>query len=476
MQLKKGEIIEVDIHALAFMGGGIGKYKGGLCKSPTCCDAEKSSVGLTVFVEKTIPGDKVRASLTKIKPKFAEAKLVEIVSPSKDRIKPVCKYFGICGGCQFQFMSYEKQLEFKKQHVIDAFERIGKIFAPPVLTVIACDDPFYYRNKMEFSFGYNEKMQFALGLHLPERRYDILDVDECFLQSKRSVEIFNKVREFAIEHNWLPYQYSCNKGFLQSLFIREGKRTGEIMVNLIAAENVGNDWPENLQKDLEDFVELLKDCDSVYFSKIINQRGQRKRIEERLLHGEKTITEKMILPNGDELSFEISPQAFFQVNTLQAEKLYYEVVKMLEEGGHDVIFDLYCGTGTIGLFLARHCNQVYGIELLPEAVFAARENARKNKIFNIDFYAGDAAKIVSDLKVRPSAIVVDPPRAGLTEKLIKEINDFDPKTIVYVSCNPATLARDCQVFARYNYKVVKTVPVDMFPQTYHIENVCLLRR
>lgn len=461
MQLKKGEIIEVDIHALAFMGGGVGKHD-----------------GLTVFVEKTIPGDKVKAALTKIKPKYAEAKLVEIVEASKDRIAPVCKHFGTCGGCTLQSLPYEKQLEFKKQHVIDAFERIGKISKPPVFDVVKCDEPYFYRNKMEFSFGYDSQMQFALGLHLPERRYDILNVEECFLQSERSVSILNMVRKFAIEHKWLPYQYSCNKGYLRSLFIREGKRTGEIMVNLTVSESPDDveKLPQNFEDDMKAFAELLKDCDSVYFSKAISRRGVKKQIKETLLHGKKSITEKMILPNGDELSFEITPQAFFQVNTLQAEKLYFEVVKMIEEKAQDVVFDFYCGTGTIGLFLAKHCKQVYGIELLPEAVLAAKENAQRNAIFNIDFHQGDAAKVVSVIKEKPSAVVVDPPRAGLNEDLIKSINDFGPQTVVYVSCNPATLARDCQIFAQYGYKVTKIVPVDMFPQTYHIENVALLER
>lgn len=461
MQLKKGEIIEVDIHALAFMGGGIGKHN-----------------GMTVFVEKTIPGDKVKVALTKIKPKYAEAKLVEIVEASKDRIAPVCKYFGTCGGCTLQSLPYEKQLEFKKQHVIDAFERIGKIAAPPVCDVVKCDEPYFYRNKMEFSFGYDSQMQFALGFHLPERKYDIFNVDECFLQSERSVSILNRVREFAIEHNWLPYQYSCNKGYLRSLFIREAKRTGEIMVNLTVAENLddGSKLPTNFEDDLKEFAELLKDCDSVYFSKVISKRGMRKQIKETLLQGKKSITEKMVLLNGDELSFEITPQAFFQVNTLQAEKLYFEVVKMLEGRAEGTVFDLYCGTGAIGLFLSRHFKQIYGIEIVPEAIEAAKENACKNNITNIDFYLGDASKIVSEIKGKPSVVVVDPPRAGLTANLIKTINDFDPKTVVYVSCDVGTLARDCQIFEQYVYSVKKIVPVDMFPQTYHIENVCLLDR
>ncbi len=456
MQLQKGQIVELDIHALAFGGAGIGKYR-----------------GLTVFVEKTMPGDKVQASFTRIKPTFAEAKLVEISAQSMDREKPRCPYSGICGGCQMQFMPYEKQLEFKKQHVIDAFERIGKVYDPPVLDIIGCKDPFYYRNKMEFSFGYDAEMNFALGMHLPGRRYDILDLKECHLQSELSVEIVNKVRSFAIKRKWLPFKYSCGEGFLRSLFIREAKSTGEVMVNLSTSDQV----PEDLEEGLSEFVETLKNerIISVYWSRVISKRGQRKRIKERLLYGKATLNEKMIV-GKDELSFEIMPQSFFQVNTLQAEILYSQVVDMALEKGHNTVFDLFCGTGTIGLFLAKHVEQVLGIELVEDSVKVARENAMRNNIFNIDFFVGDVGKVLGSVRERPSLIVVDPPRAGLTEKMIKKMNDFGASQIIYVSCNPSTLARDCCWLKEYGYQVKKIQPVDMFPHTYHIENVCLLER
>lgn len=455
MQYKKGEIIEFDVHALAFGGAGLGKYE-----------------GVTVFVEGTMPGDRVKASLRRIKSNFMEAKLVEIVKPSADRVEPRCPYANVCGGCHFQFMPYEKQLEFKKQHVIDAFERIGKIYDPPVGDVIGCEEEFYYRNKMEFSFGYGADMNFALGLHLPGRRYDILDLKECHLQSEASSELVNKVRDFVLKKGWEPYKYSCGEGFLRSLFIREGKRTGETMVNLATSHNV----PEDVEKGMEEFAGLLGEVDSVYWSQIISQRGRPKQIKERLLAGKKAITEKMILANGDELEFDILPQAFFQVNTHQAEILYSEVLKLAAAGNHGVVFDLFCGTGTIGLFLAKHCEQVVGIELNPETVKAAHENAQKNKVFNIDFYTGDVGKMLRAMRERPSLIVVDPPRAGLTEKIVKQMNDFGASQIIYVSCNPSTLARDCDWLRGYGYGVKSIQPVDMFPHTYHIENVCLLER
>ncbi|MBT4917602.1 23S rRNA (uracil(1939)-C(5))-methyltransferase RlmD [Candidatus Peregrinibacteria bacterium] len=462
MQLKKGEIIEFDVHAMAFGGSGIGKYE-----------------GMTVFVDKAMPGDRVKAALTRIKPKFAESKFVEIVKPSPDRVEPKCKYSGKCGGCQLQFMPYKKQVEFKQQNVIDSFERIGKIFDANVLDVIECKEPFYYRNKMEFSFGYDADMQFTLGMHVPGRRFDILDLTECHLESKLSTDILNITRAFMRESEWKPFKYSIGKGFLRALYIREGKRTGEVLVNLVTSDDVPKNFDEEIKKYV-DKVSTMSDGDqkvtSIYWTTIISKRGQRRQTKEKVLFGKRFLTEKMILENGDELSFDILPQAFFQVNTYQAELLYQEVLKLATQSTNGTVFDLFCGTGTIGLFLAKHCEKVLGIELNEEAVKAARENAQKNNIFNIDFYVGDATKMLGDIKEFPSLIVVDPPRAGLTENMIKHMNSFNADRIIYVSCNPSTLARDCAWLKEYGYKVKSVQPVDMFPHTYHIENVCLLER
>lgn len=462
MQLKKGQILEFDIMTLAFGGAGIGKHE-----------------GLTIFVEKTMPGDRVKASLTRIKNNFCEAKLVEIVKASADRVKPQCPYFGICGGCQLQFMPYEKQLELKKQQVVDAFERIGKIYNPPVADILGSEDSYYYRNKMEFSFGYDAKMEFALGMHLPGRRFDILDLKECHLQSDFSSRLVNSIRDFSIRKKWKSFKIMANEGLLKALYVRESRRTNELMLNLVTSEEL----PENFEKDFEELVkEILlvpsddKKIASIYWSKVINRGGAPKQIKEKLFYGKPALTEKMILGNGDNLDFDILPQAFFQVNTLQAEVLYSQALKFGLLNSHKMIFDLFCGTGTIGLFFAKHVEQVLGIELNEQAVQAARENARKNKIFNIDFFTGDVSKVLDTVRERPSLIVIDPPRAGLTEKIIKKINDFGANEIVYVSCNPATLARDAAWLKEYGYQVEAIQPVDMFPHTFHIECVCYLKR
>lgn len=455
--MKKGEIIELEISTLAFGGKGLGKID-----------------GKAVFVDLAVPGDKVRASVTKIKSNYLEAKLVEILVPSAKRVAVKCPYFGVCGGCQFQHLPYEDQLEIKKQHVVDSFERIGEMSNPPVLEILGSADHYYYRNKMEFSFGYDEEMNFALGMHLPGRRYDILDLKECHLQSAESAKIVNTVREWALNSGLKPYRFQTEEGELKALYIRESKRTNERIVNLVTAEKV----PENFEALLEKLSAAMGEIEvsSFYWSQVISRRGMPRQTVEHLVCGKKTITEKMILANGDELSFDIHPQAFFQVNTLQAEILYNEVVKLATENPCELVFDLFCGTGTIGLFLAKHCGQVVGVELNKDAVESAILNARRNNIFNIDFFAGDVAKVLSDLKHKPSLIVVDPPRAGLTAKMIKQVSDFGTNKVIYVSCNPATMARDCLLLREFGFKVKKIQPVDMFPQTFHIENVALLER
>lgn len=560
MQLKKGQIVEIEIDALAFGGAGIGRY----------FESHQEDRGLAVFVKDTMPGDLVKASFTKIKKTYAEAKLVEIARPSAERIEPKCRYFEQCGGCQLQFMPYEKQLELKKQQVIDAFERIGGFENPPVMEILASEKEFYYRNKMEFSFGYDAEMNFALGLHLPGRRYDILDLEECHLQSEFSFRLVNLVRDFfgkkfkkfgsndenkksevslkaeVSKNSWNPYQFSCGLGFLRSLYIREGKNTGEVMINLETSEQE----PEDLEEVLKNFVEELvkfneefgerfggsleggfenskenyetekpKKIVSIYWTKITSKRGQRKKIESNLLYGKESFLEILDLEkqkgvSTSQMRFEVLPQAFFQVNTEQAEVLYSRVLdfasesrgksadkkskdEKLRDGG--VIFDLFCGTGTIGLFLAKKLpnSQVIGIELNEDAIKIAKKNAELNEIKNIEFYNGDVGKILEEINIsensdlienleskkieeskfsKPDLIVIDPPRAGLTPKMIELIKDFKTERLVYVSCNPATLARDCKNFQESGYKIQKIQPVDMFPQTFHIETVCLLEK
>lgn len=457
MNLRKGQVLDLKIESIAFGGKGVGRHD-----------------GLTVFVDKTMPGDEVKASLSRIKSNFCEADLVEIVKKSAERVEPECKHFGICGGCNFQFMPYEKQLEMKRQHVVDAFERIGGFDDVVVNDVIGCENTFYYRNKLEFSFGYDKDMNFAFGYHMPGRKFDKINIDECLLESPLSNKILAAVRDFAMEGKFVPFKFSDGTGFLRSLFVREGKRTGEVMVNL----NTGCDIPDGFEEALERLGDelLALGVSSFYWTKIISKRGAKRRIEETLVRGKKFLSEKLVLAGEVELEFDILPQAFFQVNTYQAEVLYNEVIKLVKGFDTSNVFDLFCGTGTIGIFIAKFAEKVLGVEINEDAVKSARENAKKNQINNIDFYVGDVGKLLEEIEEKPSLIVVDPPRAGLTRKMIELIEGFGSKGVIYVSCNPATLARDCAIFDELGFTVKSIQPVDMFPHSYHIENVCLLER
>ncbi len=465
-KLKKGDVIDIVIEKLTFEGGGLGNFE-----------------GLKVFVEGAMPNDRVLAYVFKVKKNYAEARLLEIVEQSKDRIEARCEYDEVCRGCQIQFMPYEKQVEYKISHIEDCLSKIGGINDVRISEMIKAKEQFYYRNKMEFSFGYDAEKNFSLGMHAPNRRFDILDLKHCYLQSPFSVAILALTRKFAKEKGFIPFNFANGEGDFRAIYIREGKRTGEVMVNIVSSDNVS----KKTVSDIEELANLLsglrpsikeeenKKIVSIYWTKVISKRGVPRINKEYLLYGKNYISEKMIILDQS-LEFDIYPQSFFQVNTFQAEELYKIVREMATEKSHNIVFDLFCGTGTIGLFLAKSVEQVIGIELAQDAVKSARENALKNKIFNIDFYQGDVFKKISEIKERPSLIIVDPPRAGLTEKSILKINEFSPSQIIYVSCNPATLARDLKMFKEFSYKIKEVKAVDMFPNTYHIETVVFLEK
>jgi len=460
MDLKKGDHIEMQIEDDAFQGAGIGKYQ-----------------GFVVFVPFTVAGDFVSVEVTKIKKKHCEAKLLSIIKPSSDRVDPMCKYFTVCGGCQLQFVKYQKQLEMKKKYVIDSFKKIGEFENADISDVIPCDESYYYRNKMEFSFGFDVDFNFALGMHLPNRIYDILDLDDCKLQSEVSNTIVNYFRELSNKNRWLPYKFSDNTGFLKNLIVRQSKTTGDILVNLLTSEKI----PYNLEEKLILSAEKLsKSCglSSIVWSKVISKRGVPKKIEEKVIFGKNYITEKMrIAPGNDSISeyiFQIPASSFFQVNTLQAQVLYSKILELILDRKNDLVFDLFCGTGTIGMILSKFVSKVVGIEINPDSIKVAKENASLNKISNVDFICGDVFDVLKTYREKPSYVVLDPPRAGLTNKLIEKLLEYNLKEILYVSCNPATLARDCSIFAKSGYTLKKVVPVDMFPHTYHVENIAVL--
>lgn len=448
--------------------------------------------GMVIFVsphvggENALPGDTVRVKLWKIRKNFAEARPVEIVSPSPMRVAPKCRHFGTCGGCRWQDLSYEAQLRFKRQFVVDAFRRIGGFGDPDVGPVVACEDPYFYRNKMEFTFanrrwlsteemGRSEEIrpEVALGLHVPERYDKVLNVEECWLQSEIAAAIVNTVREIARVWNLSVYSTQTHTGYLRHLVIREGKRTGELMVNLVTT----TDWPEAMGNMAELLVKQFPTITT-----IVNNITDRKSMvafgeKEKIYHGEGTITEKL---GG--YTFRISANSFFQTNTLQAERLYGVARQCAELKSDDVVYDLYSGTGTIAIFLSDAVERVIGIELSQSAIEDAGRNAEINRVSNCYFLQGDLKdRLTKDSAwleehPRPTVVVADPPRSGMHPKVIEKICRTSPGRIVYVSCNPSTQARDARLFAEAGYRLGGVQPVDMFPHTDHVEAVAVLRK
>jgi 23S rRNA (uracil1939-C5)-methyltransferase len=471
--MKKGDLLTVEIESLAFGGEGIARVV-----------TEQGS--FVVFVEDTVPGDIVEIELGKKKRSHAFGYVRKMVQASPKRIEARCKHFGSvreggCGGCSLQFLAYNDQLGIKEQQVRDAMIRIGGFEGEVVLPILGCKEPWYYRNKMDFSFSRTKEGVLGFGLHVKRRHHDVIELTECFLFAPYAGAFVSRVRDFFRSLD--AQKVLDEETVLSSLILREGKNTGEVMVNLIVENgevNFLSDFTAMVRDFFKNEVEVsqthVRKLTSVYFTHIRNTKGQRKTQEETILWGEPMIHEVLQLEDGVNLSYEIHPQAFFQPNTKQAQILYGEAVKAAGLSGKETVFDLFCGTGTIGLFCASKAAKVVGIELNEQAVLNARANALRNGVKNIEFVAGDVLLKLPEVQEKPDVVILDPPRAGLHENIVQHVADFGPHTVVYVSCNPTTLARDLQLFCKAGYKLESVKPVDMFPQTYHIENVALLRK
>lgn len=457
MKPKKGLEYEFTIDRLVYGGRGIGRLQ-----------AYEGLENFKVFVEGVAPGDKVKGRISKVRSGYAEAKLMELLELSPRRIPARCKHFAMCGGCKWQFLSYEDQCKVKEQQVRDAAQRIGGMDPAVVNTILPCAEPWFYRNKMELSFGEGPNGEVMLGLYPLGYHYEVFDLEECFLESEDLTRIAKKVRDFANEHQIPVYNSRTHEGLLRTLTVREGKHTGERMVILTTSTGVFD--------HREAFVGLFKDepVSSLYWNSIYQVPGQPTWTEENLLAGQPALTEALILENGRRLEFDVLPQAFFQTNTRQAELLYSKVVEAAGLSEGDIVFDLYCGTGTIGLFCAHKAKQVLGIEVNEAAVESARGNAKRNDIGNVRFLQGGVEQRLSGLNEKPDVVIVDPPRAGLEGETVDQVAAFGAKRVVYVSCNPTTLARDLKRFSELGYTTQSITPVDMFPQTHHVESIALL--
>ncbi len=467
MAVKKGKTYELEIQDAAYEGKGIGHLD-----------------GMAVFVKNTAPGDVVKARVRKKKKKFCEAQLEEILTPSPIRIEPTCRHADICGGCSWQHVPYSEQLKFKTRHVADHLQRIGGFSDLHVEECMGSEQELHYRNKMEYTFGARrwltekeikqggdvEQKYFAAGMHIPGRFDRILNLQECHLQDPVSFRILDFVRDYALEHDLRPYDTHKKEGFLRNLMIRNATHTGDLMVNIVTFRNRPEQFKALADAIKEQFPEVTTIINNVNDTWSPTAIGR----YEEVYYGPGYITEHI---HG--LSFRIEANTFFQTNTRQAEKLYEKALEYAGISADDTVYDLYCGVGSLTLCLAQQAKKAVGIEISESSVKKARENAEANDISNTDFEQGDMKDVFSDEIIqkhgKPDILVTDPPRAGMHEDVINQIRELNPERIVYISCNSSTLARDLALLSDI-YSVDHIQPVDMFPQTYHIETVAKLSK
>ncbi len=435
---------------------------------------------LVVFTKLVVPGDVVDLQVIKKRKRYQEAVVTKIHEFSKDRQKAFCTHFGICGGCKWQYLPYEKQLQYKQQQVEEQIKRIGKLDVPQISEIIGSKKDTFYRNKLEFTFsnkrwltsdeiasGEEINDSNALGFHIPGMFDKVVNIEKCWLQPTPSNEIRNFISEYAIKNKLEFFDIKQKEGFLRTLIIRTST-TGETMV-LLSVFN--NDEPA-VKKLLDAVIRNFPEVTSLMY--VINQKANDTITDQqiKLYYGRDHILEEM-----ENLKFKVGPKSFYQTNSEQAYQLYKIVREFAGLKGQETVYDLYTGTGTIANFISSKAGKVIGIEYVPEAIDDAKENAILNNISNTTFFAGDIKTVLSPAFInnhgKPEVIITDPPRAGMHADVVKTLLDILPRKIVYVSCNPATQARDISLLASH-YKLVKIQPVDMFPHTHHVENVVLL--
>ncbi|MDR3235527.1 MAG: 23S rRNA (uracil(1939)-C(5))-methyltransferase RlmD [Prevotellaceae bacterium] len=437
--------------------------------------------GKVVFVGSAVPGDVVNVQITRNRAGYMEGYITEFIALSPHRIQPFCSHFGICGGCKWQPLPYAMQLALKQKQVADQFARIGRLGDVDVLPIIASDDTLYYRNKLEFTFSNkrwltrNEMEQTpatfdALGFHVPGKFDKVLDIDKCFLQPHPSNDIRLAVRRHALELGIPFFDLRAQSGLLRTMIVRNSVSSGEVMVIVVFAYDDENARTALLPRIAAAFPQITSLC------YIVNPKRNDAihDLDVHLYAGRGYMEETL-----EDLVFKISPKSFFQTNTRQALRLYQVVRDFAGLTGVETVYDLYTGTGSIALFLARQAAQVIGIEMVDDAIADAEENARRNRITNTRFYAGDMRSVLKPdffaANGKPDVIVLDPPRAGIHPDVAERIVNSGVHRLVYVSCNPATQARDMALLSPY-YRIVKAQPVDMFPHTHHVENVLLAEK
>jgi 23S rRNA (uracil1939-C5)-methyltransferase len=443
--------LELHIDSLAYGGNGVARLN-----------------GFVVFVRRGLPGDTVRARVTKVKRSHAEAFALEVLEAGAPRVEAPCAHYPACGGCRFQDLAYEAQLEAKQEQVRDALRRIGGLGEPPLEPILAAESEFFYRNKLEYSFTQTPDGP-ALGFHKAGRWDEVLEVEKCWLTTDLGNAIRNTVRDWSREERLDAYDQAAQTGYLRHLVVREARNTGQALVQLVTAAG------ERFDRD--QFVETLRrfpEVRSIHWA--VNETpAEVTNLPTTLLWGDEAIEEELC-----GLRFRVRPNAFLQTNTAMAERIYGLAGELAGLTGGESVWDLYCGIGTIGLSLASRALTVWGVEVSEESVACALENADLNGITNAAFFAGETADSLAELRDRagdPDVVVVDPPRAGLSNKAVRRLGRVEAPRIVYVSCNPTTLASNVKALAsEWGYELKRARPVDMFPHTPHIETVALLER
>lgn len=447
--VEPGDLVELDITGIAHDGAGVGRYE-----------------GFTLFVSGALPEERVRARVVEVAKTFGRAEVAKVLAPSSLRAAPPCPVAGACGGCTLQHAAYEGQLALKRRIVADAFARIARLPDVPVRSVLGMDDPWRYRNKVQVPVGEEDGRLvagfFAKGTHA------VVDLNGCFLQPEPMEAAVRVVKEAAAELGIPPYDHVRHEGVLRHVVVRVGFRTGEVMVILVVTTPA--------VPHLDELVAAIRARVRGVRSIVLNVNRAKSSVvlgdETRLLWGREVIFDEL---GG--LRFAISPRSFYQVNPPQTEVLYEQVRRYAALTGTETVVDAYCGVGTIALFLARHAKEVWGVEVVPEAVRDARRNAALNGIANARFEVGRAEDVLPRWRAEglaPDVVVVDPPRKGCARSLLDTLVRLKPARVVYVSCNPATLARDCRILADGGFRVVEVQPVDLFPHTAHVECVALL--
>lgn len=460
--IEKNEEYTLDITGMGYEGEGVGKIN-----------------DFTVFINGALLNEKVKIKIIKINKNFAIGKLLEVVEPSKDRVEPICNTYKRCGGCQLQHYSYDSQLKFKTNRVKDCIERIGKLEVVEegkekedndivIHNTIGMNNPYRYRNKVQLPVG-KKGNDIVIGFYAP-RSHEIIHMDACNIQDETADEVIKLVKAWIEKYNIETYNEETHSGIIRHIMIRKAFRTKETMIVIVTKTK---DIPhadalvKSITENIMDITSIIQNVNDKKTNVILGQQC-------KTLWGCDTISDYI-----GNFKFNISPLSFFQVNPIQTEVLYNKALEYANLTGNETVFDAYCGTGTISLFLSQNAKKVYGVEIVPEAIDNAIENAKQNNVGNVEFIVGQSEKVIPELiekGIKADVVVVDPPRKGCEKVLLDAIAKMQPKRIVYVSCDPGTLARDLGILNDLNYKTVEIQPVDMFPQTAHVECCSLLVR